>query len=192
MTTPDDILKYWIDELGEKGWYEGGADLDEQIREKFEPAWRAAVVGGLRSWMTYPGGVLAFVILTDQMSRNMFRGTAGAYASDRQARAAAHFAIDRGWDMKIDEPARQFFYMPLEHSECLADQDRAVRLMATRMPSSDGLLLHARAHREIIRRFGRFPFRNDHLGRASSEAERQFMEKGAYRGILETLSARAA
>ena len=116
---------------------------------------------------------MAYLILTDQMSRNMFRGTAKAYHSDHLARAAAYAGIAQGWDLRWETPAREFFYMPFEHSECLADQERAVRLMLMRLPDEPENLLHARAHREIIRRFGRFPFRNAHLGRMTTVAEQK-------------------
>ncbi|MCR8723561.1 DUF924 family protein [Frigidibacter sp. ROC022] len=188
MTTPEDVLAFWLDETGPKGWYGGGAALDAEIRERFEPVWQAAMDGHLGMWLTYPTGVLAYIIVTDQFSRNMFRDTAAAYSSDRLARCAAQAALDQGFDLKIDPPARQFFYMPFEHSESQADQDHAVRLMKTRMDSEE-LLLHARAHREVIRRFGRFPYRNAHLGRATTPAEQVFLDAGGYRFALNEVKA---
>nr|NIS42147.1 DUF924 domain-containing protein [Desulfuromonadales bacterium] len=92
--------------------------------------------------------------------------------------AAAKVAIDRGWDMRIDPPARQFFYLPLMHSECLSDQERCVRLMKERMPESQENLLHAKAHREVIRQFGRFPYRNAVLNRATRPDEIAYLEGG--------------
>lgn len=188
MTTPEEVLAFWLDEVGPKGWYAGGAALDADIRKRFGPVWEDAMAGKLGSWLTNPSGVLAYLIVTDQFSRNMFRGTAAAYASDRLARAAAQAALDRGFDLKIDPPERQFFYMPFEHSESQADQDRAVRLMKSRMDSED-LLLHARAHREVIRRFGRFPYRNEHLGRKTTPAEQAFLDAGGYRAALDMVKA---
>ena len=141
-------------------------------------------------WLTYPSGTLAYIILTDQFSRNMFRDTGKAFASDRLARAAAKVAISRRWDMKIDGMARQFFYMPLMHSECLVDQDRCVRLMKQRMPDGGvANLVHAKAHREVIRQFGRFPTRNVALSRESSVPEAAFVSDGGYRKALELVSA---
>ena len=97
------------------------------------------------------------------------------------ALAAAKIAIKRGWDLKVDEPARQFFYLPLMHSENLCDQERCVRLMCERMPvHGPDNLLHARAHREVIRQFGRFPYRNDALGRKTTPAEQVFLDDGGY------------
>ena len=181
MVGPEKILSFWLDEIGPKGWYATDPALDAKISEKFRLAWDGACEGKFSLWLTYPSGSLAYVILTDQFPRNMFRGTAQAFASDRIALTAAKSAIDKGWDMKIDEPARQFFYMPLMHSENLCDQERCVRLMLNRMPESgEGNLLHARAHREVIRQFGRFPYRNDALDRATTGAEANYVSSGGY------------
>lgn len=181
MISPDEILAFWLDEVGPKGWYEGGDELDDMCREKFKQAFEQAREGAFSLWLTYPTGTLAYIILTDQLSRNMFRGTAEAFSMDKAARAAAKAAISRGWDMKIDEPARQFFYMPLMHSECLSDQDRAVRLIKTRMPEGmESNLVHAKAHREVIRQFGRFPYRNEALDRMTRDDEARFLDEGGY------------
>ena len=188
MVTPEEILAFWLDEVGTEGWYASDGALDARIRDRFGAAWNGAMDGRFGLWLTYPSGTLAYIILTDQFSRNMFRGDPRAFGSDRLALAAAKQAIHRGWDMKIDEPARIFFYMPLEHSENLCDQDRAVRLIKERMPQTGaGYLLHARAHREIIRRVGRFPFRNEALSRDSTVAERTFVREGGYGTILRGL-----
>jgi len=193
MTSSEDVLSFWLDDVGPKGWYVGGEDLDQKIRDKFTGAHNAVKDGALSMWLTYPSGTLAYVILTDQFSRNMFRDDAEAFASDGLARAAAKAAISKGWDMRIDEPARQFFYMPLVHSECQADQDRGVRLIKTRMPETgDGQLLHAKAHREVIRRYGRFPTRNAALGRVSNAEEQAYLDEGGYSAIVESLKMAAA
>jgi uncharacterized protein (DUF924 family) len=188
MITPDDVLGFWLDEIGPSGWYSSSDDLDQTIRDRFEAAWNGAMEGRHALWLTYPSGALAYIILLDQLSRNMFRNSGKAFASDKFALAAAKQAIGKGWDMKIDEPARQFFYMPLMHSENLSDQDRCVRLMSDRMPSEgQGNLLHARAHREVIRTFGRFPYRNDALSRAFTPAERSYVDGGGYGSTVEAL-----
>lgn len=188
METPESILKFWLDEIGPKGWYQPPDGLDETIRSKFETTWQGAMDGKFGLWLTYPSGALAYVILLDQFPRNMFRGSSKAFASDEVARAAAKQAIHRGWDMKIDEPARQFFYMPLMHSECMSDQERCVRLMMERMPNTGASnLVHARVHREVIRRFGRFPYRNGALARRMTGAEQQFVEGGGYGEVLQEL-----
>lgn len=193
MANPDEVLAFWLDEVGPKGWYDGGEALDKLIRDRFEDTYKKACSGALSFWLTHASGALAYVILTDQLPRNMFRDTPKSFATDGLARAAVKAAISKGWDLKIDEPARQFFYMPLVHSECLTDQDRAVRLIMTRMPETgEGNLLHAKAHREVIRRFGRFPTRNAALARATSAAEAAFLNEGGYGAIVAALRAKEA
>lgn len=188
MITPDDILGFWLDEVGPEGWYRADAALDQQIRDRFEPAWDGAMEGRHALWLTYPSGTLSYILLLDQLSRNMFRNTGKAFASDRAALAAAKQAIGKDWDLKIDEPARQFFYLPLMHSENLYDQDRCVRLMLERMPQHGASnLLHARAHREVIRQFGRFPYRNTALGRHSTDKELRYVADGGYGSTVNAL-----
>ncbi len=190
MGNPEDILSYWLDEKGPEAWYAGGAALDAEIKEKFEEDWNRAMAGTNSLWLTYPSGTLAYIILTDQFSRNMFRGTGKSFASDRLAKAAAKAAIAKNWDMRIDGMGRQFFYMPLMHSECLVDQDRCVRLMQERMPDHGASNLeHARAHRELIRLFGRFPSRNEALDRVTSAPEAEFLAEGGYGKALEIVRA---
>ena len=181
MCTPEDVLSFWLDEVGPKGWYEATDELDGLIRGRFQEAWERARNGNYGLWLTYPSGSLAYVILMDQFPRNMFRGKAEAFATDKHAVAAAKAAVHRKWDLRIDEPARQFFYLPMMHSENLCDQDHCVRLMLERMPKH-GLsnLLHARAHREVIRMFGRFPYRNEAVSRASTQAELEYLADGGY------------
>lgn len=190
MVGPEEILAFWLDEVGPEQWYAQDDALDAQIIERFGEAWKQARDGAFSLWLTYPTGALAYIILTDQFPRNMFRGQADAFSTDRAAVAAAKSAIAKGWDMRIDEPARQFFYLPLMHAENLCDQDRCVRLMCDRMPETgDSNLIHSRAHREVIRQFGRFPYRNAALGRASTAAELNFVEQGGYGAVLRSLQA---
>lgn len=190
--TPEEVLAFWLDEVGPQGWYAGGEALDAVVRDRFLATWEAAMAGACGLWLTSPRGALAYVVLLDQLPRNMFRGQARAFASDRGARAAAKMAIDRGWDGRIPEPERQFFYLPLMHSESLVDQDRCVRLFASRMPETGAdQLLHARAHRAQIRRFGRFPMRNAALGRADTAAEGAFLAAGGYGALVERMKAEA-
>ena len=185
MTDADDILRFWIEEVGPKGWYRQDAALDAHIRERFFDDWEAAHQGACGRMLTHAKGALACLILLDQFPRNMFRDDARAFASDDAARGIAKKAIDLGWDMQIAEPQRQFFYLPLMHSEALPDQDRCVRLVITRMPETGAVTLrHAQAHREIIRHFGRFPTRNAALGRRTSREETRFLEEGGYGAAL--------
>lgn len=181
MVTPEEVLAFWLDECSPADWYKNDPAFDALIRERFGAAWQEAIEGAYGLWLTYPSGTLAYIILTDQFPRNMFRGEGKAFATDKIARAAAKMAIDREWDLKIDEPARQFFYLPLMHAENLSDQDRAVRLIHTRMPEhGGGNRDHACAHRAVIRDFGRFPYRNDALGRKTTPAEQVFLNEGGY------------
>ncbi len=117
MSDPIDILDYWIGEVGEDGWFAGGDALDGEIRARFAEVWQAAADGGLEHWVEGAAPTLAYLVLCDQMSRNMHRGSALAFATDAQALAAARKAIDEGWDMAVPEPERMFFYLPFEHSE---------------------------------------------------------------------------
>jgi len=193
MVTPEEIVSYWVDEIGPKGWYAGGDALDAQIRERFEPTLKEARAGACGLWMTSPVGILGYLILTDQLTRNMYRGQAEAFACDASARSAAKTAIEKDWDMRIPEPERQFFYLPLMHSENLIDQDRCVRLMCKRLPEGGAdNLRHARAHRDIIRQFGRFPYRNAALGRVTTAREKDWIENGGYGATLNALDAEVA
>lgn len=185
MSQADEVLAFWLDECTPADWYKSDPAFDALIADRFQALWQSATEGALGLWLTHASGTLAYIILTDQFPRNMFRGQAAAFSTDLLGLAAAKMAIDRNWDMKIAEPARQFFYLPLMHSERLSDQDRAVRLFHSRMPetghtNSD----HARAHRAIIRDFGRFPYRNDALGRRTSPAEQAFLDAGGYGAAL--------
>lgn len=188
MVSPDEVLEFWIDTVGPDGWYKSDEAVDAQIRTRFMPAWEAARDGGLGLWLTYPSGALAYLIVTDQFARNMFRDSADAFKLDHVALAVAKRAICKGWDLKIDAPVRQFFYLPLMHSENLCDQDRCIRLLVERMPQGGaGNLLHAQAHREVIRQFGRFPYRNTALSRVDTRGETAYAAKGGYGHTLRQL-----
>jgi len=191
MVTQEDVLTFWLDEVGPDGWYAGGDSLDAVVRSRFAHAWHDAADGGFGLWLTSPTGALAYAILTDQLPRNMWRGQAKAFQLDPNARAAVRIALSRDWDLQISAPARQFFYMPLEHAENIVDQDRAVDLFATRMPEAADLNLHARTHREVIRVFGRFPGRNAALGRDSTPAEADWLDQGGYAAMVRQVQAAA-
>lgn len=187
MTTPQDILSFWLDEVDSADWYRQSDGVDQAVRERFGDAYDGAMEGRFGLWLTFPTGVLAYAILLDQFPRNMFRGAPRAFEADPIALSAVKQAIEKGWDLKIDPPARQFFYLPLMHAENLCEQDRCVRLMKDRLPDEGNNLLHAQTHREIIRRFGRFPYRNAALGRTTTAAEQAFMDQGGYGAILNSL-----
>lgn len=187
------ILEYWTS-IGPQGWYAGGDDLDTEIKTRFLSTWEAANNGAFQSWQSCPEGMLAYLVLTDQFPRNMFRGDPRSFATDARARAVATRAWQHDHDLRIEAPLRQFFYMPFMHSESSFDQDRCVCLMLARMPPPDdpdpvnSSALHACVHREIIRRFRRFPYRNTALGRVSSAQEEQFLKDGGYGEILQSLT----
>ncbi len=180
MADPVEVLDFWLNEIGPKGWYTGGDVVDAACKDRFGDLWEAARSGGLEHWVDGTPGTLAYLILCDQFPRNIHRNTALAFATDPQALAAAHKALAAGWDLDAPEPARQFFYMPFEHSEDVRDQAIAIAMLTDRMASDPEMALHARAHAEIIRIFGRFPFRNAVLGRTPTAAEAEFMAQGAY------------
>ena len=186
------ILDFWLKDVGPSGWYQVSDELDQTIRDRFTAEWQAAARGDYHSWKSCPNKSLALVILLDQFPRNMFRGDKRAFATDKKARCATAFALHAGFDMRTPEPERQFYYLPLMHSECLTDQERCVRLMMTRMPEGgEANLIHAKVHREIIRMFGRFPFRNEALSRAFTLPETAFLADGGYQKIMEDLQATA-
>ncbi len=190
MERAEEVLSFWLDEVGPKGWYAVDAELDQQVRGRFGDLYQQAVDGAFGLWLTYPSGSLAYIILMDQFPRNMFRDSGAAFQTDAVALAAAKAAIDRKWDLKIDAPARQFFYLPLMHSENLCDQDRCVRLMHERMPEQGAdNLLHAKAHRQVIRKFGRFPYRNAALERPTTAMEQAYVEAGGYGKTVRELQA---
>ncbi|QDL92627.1 DUF924 domain-containing protein [Paroceanicella profunda] len=186
---PAEIIDFWLNDVGEEGWYNSTPDLDREIRHRFGQDWRMARAGAYADWILKPAPALALLLLLDQFPRNMFRGEAEAFASDGKALQLAKRALVLGHDLRVEEKARQFFYMPLMHSECLSDQERCCRMFHLRTgPDSADNLLHARVHREIIRRFGRFPTRNESLGRPLSEAEARWLDSGGYSQVLEELA----
>ena len=189
MTTPVEVLDFWLGDIGPDGWYAGGEEIDAAVRDGFADLWQALHDGHLDHWAEGAAGTLAYLIVADQFPRNIWRGDARAFATDAQALAAARRAIAAGWDMQAPQPERQFFYLPFEHSEDAGDQALAVEYMASRMPDHPDLLLHARAHQQIIARYGRFPTRNAALGRESSAEEQAYLDQGGYGAIVRALQA---
>jgi uncharacterized protein (DUF924 family) len=191
MSDPVEVLDFWLGEIGPKGWYAGGDEIDARCRDGFADLWQAAHDGGLEHWVDGAVGTLAYLIVCDQFPRNIHRGSALAFATDAQARAAARKAVAEGWDLKAPEPERQFFYMPFEHSEDPADQALAVEYLTDRLPSDPEMALHARAHQQVIARFGRFPTRNQALGRVSSPEEQAYLDEGGYMALVNRLKSHA-
>ena len=190
MTEHQEILEFWFEEISPQEQFMGGPELDERIRTRFGEMWEQAVSGRFREWLETPDGALALIILLDQFPRNMFRGSGKSFDSDALACECSAIAIESGHDMELPERKRLFIYMPYMHSESMEDQQRCVELIRDRIPESGALnLLHARAHRDIIGLFGRFPYRNEALGRASTDEEIEWMKAVGYRKFVEQLEA---
>lgn len=187
MSDSEQILAFWFDEIGPEGWYNGGDAVDEACRSRFLDVWRKGRDGALTDWAIAPRSALALVILLDQFPRNMFRGSGESFATDDRARALSKWVIGRGLDASLDPDARQFMRLPLMHSESLPDQEQCVR-QCLLGEAADNYLLHARAHRDVIRRFGRFPFRNDALERRTSAREEAWLGDGGYDAALRAVA----
>ena len=176
---PADVLAFWR-AAGPKKWFAKNDAFDAEIRTRFLPTYEAAARGALSDWEQTPDGALALTIVLDQFPRNMFRGDARTFAADPLARAVADRALARGHDQPFAPSERTFFYLPFEHSEDLADQERCVELNRVH-GDADGLKW-AELHADIIRRFGRFPHRNKVLGRATTPEEQAFLDGGGFGG----------
>jgi uncharacterized protein (DUF924 family) len=156
-------------------WFKSTPEFDAQIADGFAEDYERASAGSLDDLAETPEGALALIILLDQFPRNLFRGTAKAFEADEKARAVARRALDAGHDERLRPQARMFLYLPFEHSEDLADQDLAVVLFE-KLENADWLD-YAIRHRDIVKRFGRFPHRNEALGRASTPEETEFLKE---------------
>jgi uncharacterized protein (DUF924 family) len=189
LITPGDILDFWFDRRPgddpgralqhRAAWFERNPDFDEAIRSRFGAAVESALAEGFADWAGQAESALALLLLLDQFPRNLFRGQAKAFAGDARARAVAHAAVDRGFDIAVPPMMRMFFYLPFEHSEHLPDQDLAHLLFSALDKELPGLDLAGWAdkHRAIIARFGRFPHRNAALSRDSSPDEIEFLKQ---------------
>lgn len=174
-----EIVSFWLN-AGPDRWFTKDAAFDEQIRERFLDTYETAAAGKLAGWEQSAQGALALLVLLDQLPRNMFRGDARAFATDPLARAIAAGAIIRGFDSQVAKELRGFFYLPFEHSEDVADQERSVAFHKA-IDDVDGLKW-AEIHADIIRRFGRFPHRNAVLGRTTTAEEQAFLDDGGFAG----------
>lgn len=170
------VLGFWFGEGRDAQWFERDEAFDRAVGEALGALHEKAASGGLDHWAAEPRGALALVILLDQVPRNLFRGTPRAFATDPQALAVCKAALAAGHDARLaDDRERIFLYLPLEHSEALADQERCVALCAPL--SEPDWLTYAERHRDIVARFGRFPHRNAVLGRETTEAEAAFLQE---------------
>jgi len=175
----NDILHFWR-EAGPSKWFKKSDRFDDAIRLKFEPVHHAAARGEYDAWGASAEGTLALLLLLDQFPRNLYRHSGHAFATDGKARAIARAAVAAGFHRAVEPDLRQFFVLPFEHSEDMADQDEARRL-AKELADPD-LAKWADLHRDIIVRFGRFPHRNTVLGRATTAEEQQFLDEGGFSG----------
>jgi uncharacterized protein (DUF924 family) len=179
IAAPASVLAFWR-AAGPDKWFNKDTAFDDHIRARFLETYDAAVAGKLSDWEQTADGALALTVVLDQFPRNMFRGDARTYAADPQARAVAERALARGFDQKMPLSDRRFFYLPFEHSEAIADQERACTLCAA--TGDADLLKWAQLHADIVRRFGRFPHRNALLGRATTAEEQAFLDGGGFGG----------
>ncbi len=176
--TPQDIVTFWRD-AGYERWYTKDAAFDQELRDRFMATWEAARDGKLSGWQDNDDGVLALLIVLDQFPRNMFRNDARAFSTDALARSVAAHAIAESRDQRIEQGMRSFMYLPFEHSEDMADQERSIALFEQLSADS---LKWAVLHADIIRKFGRFPHRNAVLGRATTPEEAAFLDEGGFKG----------
>jgi len=190
-----DILAFWFGDLDGDGmpdpayrrrWFQADRAFDQEIRRRFLSLVLFASEGGLEHWRTDSGGALAEIILLDQFSRNIYRGSSLAFEQDQLARHLCRQAMNRGQDVSLPPVMRAFMYMPLEHSERLEDQELSVECFEQLAAANSGPLgeflesfaRSAREHRDIVRRFGRFPHRNKVLGRKPKAGEEEYLAKG--------------
>jgi uncharacterized protein (DUF924 family) len=177
------VLDFWFCDRARALWFEKEPAFDAEIRDRFGAAIEHAIAGGFADWCADCDGTLALLILLDQMTRNIFRGDPRAFAGDERARAVAGAAIAAGLERSLPFARRRFFYLPYEHSEDPADQERSLALfgglMSVAAPEerveAEEQMAAVERHHYIIRRFGRFPHRNAVLGRVSTAEELAFL-----------------
>jgi uncharacterized protein (DUF924 family) len=172
---PDNILSFWFEEAGPKRWFTKSEGFDVLCRERFLPMLEAAARGECFRWRTSAAGRCAEIIVLDQLSRNVFRGSARAFAQDGMALVLAQEAVAGGHDQAMTDDQRYFTYMPYMHSESLAVHDEALRLFE-QLGNAEALR-YERLHRDVIARFGRYPGRNGALVRASTDEELAYLEE---------------
>jgi uncharacterized protein (DUF924 family) len=178
LASAKDVVTFWRD-AGAERWFKKDDAFDAEIKRRFLATHEAAAAGKLRDWENSAEGALALLILLDQFPRNMFRGDKRAFAADPLARAVTAGALIKGFDAQVGD-MRGFFYLPFEHSEDMADQQRCIALYSAAR-DEDGLKW-AKLHADIIRKFGRFPHRNAALGRTTTPDEQKFLDGGGFSG----------
>jgi len=179
MDRADEVVRFWI-EAGAEKWFARDDAFDAMFRQRFADDHHAAAARAREQWLGSAEGALALMLLLDQFPRNCFRGTAHAYATDGLARHYAMRAIEEGLDLQLVPKLRAFIYLPFEHSEDPFDQERSVAMFDAL--GDKEYLRFAELHRDIIRRFGRFPHRNAVLGRIPSPEELDYLSEGGFAG----------
>ena len=179
MIDASTVVAFW-NEAGYQKWFARDDAFDAQMIEQFAEAHHAAARREYESWMDSAEGALALMILLDQFPRNGFRGSAHSYATDGLARHYADRAVAAGFDQQVDPALRGFFYMPFEHSEAIEDQRRSMALFAATGDAE--YLRYAQLHYDLIERFGRFPHRNEAMGRESTPEEIDYLANGGFSG----------
>lgn len=177
------MIAFWR-AAGRQRWFNAHSDFDAAIRDRFGALHAAAAAGKLAAWEDNAAPALALILVTDQFARNIYRGSAHAFATDELARNVADRAISHGFDRDTEPDLRSFFYLPFEHHEDLAAQDRSVALFETLAAETGQCenLDYALLHRDLIARFGRFPHRNAVLGRVSTPQEIAYLAQGGFAG----------
>ena len=175
MDEAEAVIAFWFAPGLDERWFVADPAFDAEIRERFQPLVERAAAGDCDDWIGSPRGALALCLLLDQFPRNIWRGSPLAYACDAKAREVSRAVIAAGLDRQLPAQQRPFLYLPFEHSEDLADQERCVALM--RDLDDEELLDYAQRHRDIVARFGRFPHRNVVLGRESTAEEVEFLQQ---------------
>lgn len=173
IVQPQDIIQFWFKEHGAKDWFTGGEDFDKKIADKFTATHTAAHKGELFAWRTSPENRLAEIIVLDQFTRQLYRKDPRAFACDPIALTLAQEMVIRGDDMKLDEDWRTFAYMPYMHCESLVVHDEAMKLFGA-LPGENSLEYELK-HRTMIEKFGRYPYRNQVLGRQNTPQEDEFL-----------------
>lgn len=169
-----EIIDYWYSDSVKALWFNATAEFDGELKRKFESTYLAAANGELEHWKNNGLGILALVILLDQIPLNIYRGTPKSFDTEALSREMANIAINNGWHEELTGEQKAFLYMPFMHSENLVDQDKAIYLFEAAGLEENAKFAHH--HRSIVARFGRFPHRNKILGRENSEAEEAYLK----------------
>lgn len=174
-----DVISFWK-QAGPKKWFAKDDGFDQEMRQQFMPLLEQAIEGQLDHWKENADACLGLILILDQFSRNLFRNNPKAFSQDPAALSAARHALEQGYELKVDPELRSFIYMPLMHSEALEDQKESLRLQT--LGGKEANIKAAKEHFQIIERFGRFPHRNQILGRQTTPEEEKYLQSGGFKG----------